>query len=150
MEDTQNKDTDAAGTGETGNGQEPQKEEKLFTQEEVNGFIQARLTQMRKQAAKEASTEYDAKMAELGKREAKLAIREKLQGRGMPMELADVISCEDMEGLDGKIDILEKLLPKKEEEAERRGFRVGGDPGQGSNCGYDPYRRAMGLDRQEG
>ena len=146
MEDTQNKGTKAAGTGETGAGQEPQSQEKLFTQEEVNGFIQTRLAQMRKQAEKEASAEYGAKLAELGKKEIKIAAREKLQVRGLPMELADVISCEDMEGLDGKIDILEKLLPKKEEE-KQCGFRIGGESEQGRSCSYDPYRRAMGLDR---
>ncbi len=73
-------------------GMEPDKagkEERLFTQEEVNGFIQSRLGQMKKQAAKESAAELGQREKELEAREMRLAVREELEKRGMPKGLSE-------------------------------------------------------------
>lgn len=64
-----NEGTQAANVGQesvqgtTGNN------DKRFTQEEVNSFIQSRLGRMKDQAAKEIKAEYDKKFADLQARE---------------------------------------------------------------------------------
>lgn len=98
--------------------QEEGKEQKLFTQEEVNGFIQSRLGRMKEQAAKEAKAEYDQKLADLHSREIKLMVKEKISERGMPKELADIISCTDENDLNSKLDILDKLYNKGPDNSE--------------------------------
>ena len=60
------------------------KEQKLFTQEEVNGFVQSRIARMKGQIEKESKAEYTQKLAELEAREMKLLVKERLSDRGMP------------------------------------------------------------------
>ena len=71
------------------------KEGKLFTQDEVNSFVQSRIARMKGQVTKEAQAEYSQKLAELEAREMKLLVKERLSDRGMPKELADIITCAD-------------------------------------------------------
>lgn len=125
--------------------------EKMFTQEEVNSFVQSRIARIKSQVAKEAKNEYDQKLSELEARERKLMVKEKLQERNMPKELADVITCTDEDDLNSKLDILNSLYSKEEktEKVIGSGFRCIGsaaDPNNGS--GADPVRHAMGLDRK--
>lgn len=148
--------------------QEAGKEQKLFTQDEVNGFIQSRLGRMKEQAAKEAKVEYDQKLADLQSREMKLMIKEKISERGMPKELADIISCTDENDLNSKLDILDKLYNKgsdnvKSEDEEPKGFYtydpVTGERKQITSFGprqqssmfqiEDPIRTAMKLGRKD-
>ena len=94
---TQDMGTEAEAQGATG-----EEKEKLFTQEEVNGFIQSRLSRLRGQINKEVRAEYDQKLSDLTARENRLIVKEALSNRGMPRELADVITCTDEEDLNSK------------------------------------------------
>ncbi len=73
------------------------KEPKLFTQEEVNSFVQSRISRLKGQIEKESRATYEQKAAELEARERKLMVKEELNTRGMAKELADVITCTDEE-----------------------------------------------------
>lgn len=52
------------------------KEQKMFTQEEVNSFVQSRLSRYKGQAEKEVRADYDQKLKELNDREMKLLMKE--------------------------------------------------------------------------
>ncbi|MSS35968.1 hypothetical protein [Clostridium porci] len=129
------------------------KEGKLFTQEEVNGFVQSRIARMKSQLSKEAQAEYSQKLAELEAREMKLIVRERLSDRGMPKELADIITCVDEKDIDSKLDALQKIYGDKAKKEEKpTGFVqiVGARPAEGNTRGglpsmVDPVRNAMGL-----
>lgn len=132
--------------GESKNGEN----ERLFTQDEVNNIVQSRLAREKTQMEKESETEYSQKMAELQQRENKLLVKEKLSDRGMPSELADVLTCEDEDDINKKLDIIQKIYDKKEPEAEkpvqRPGFRVGVQQStEQKNSPVDVLREAMGL-----
>lgn len=150
-------ESEVQGTAREGGG----KEQKLFTQEEVNGFVQSRIARMKGQINKEAQAEYDRKLAELQAREMKLMVKEKLDERGMSRELADIINCTDEEDLSCKLDKLYEIYGKndKTDQEPASGFRaipsknlkVGCVPeGTGAfHTGTDPVRQAMGLNRKE-
>lgn len=126
------------------------KEQKLFTQEEVNSFVQSRIARLKGQVAKEAQAEYDQKLAELQAREMKLLVKERLSERGMPRELADVITCVDDKDLANKLDMLQKIYGSStaQKEEKPQGFVQIGTPGSGDSgigTSTDPVRKAMGL-----
>lgn len=132
-----------------GQGKEP----KMFTQEEVNGFVKGRIDRLRGQISKEAKEEYDQKLSELQAREMKLLVKEKLDERKMPLELASIITCADENDLITKLDAIEKIYGTQEEapKAPKSGFRplsvgVAGGSFQGSYSGGNPIRKAMGLE----
>lgn len=122
--------------------------QKLFTQEEVNSFVQSRLSRYRAQADRESQREYDQKLQELKQREMKLLVREQLSEREMPRELADIITCTDEADLKNKLDTLQKYgssAARKDSKATT-GFVMIGAPGNsGPVRGEDPIRAAMGL-----
>lgn len=121
--------------------QEKEGAQKTFTQEEVDAFIQAKVEETKKQT----ETEYSQKVAEVEARERKLMVREGLQERGMPKELADIISCTDEADLKAKLDILQKYAGKSQKEEEKP--RVGGFfPLKSQAPAADPIRKAMGLE----
>lgn len=123
------------------------KESKMFTQDEVNGFVQSRINRMRGQLEKELRKGYDQKMEELEARERKLLVKERLSDRGMPKELADIITCTDEEDLSNKLDALNRIYGKKEEKAPESGFRqVGAAPNKEQGV-PDAIAEAMGLRR---
>lgn len=129
-------------------GMEPDKagkEERLFTQEEVNGFIQSRLGQMKKQAAKESAAELGQREKELEAREMRLAVREELEKRGMPKGLSEVVSGSSLEEIGSKLDKINEIYGKKDgaEEGGARGFQIGS--GQGEESQMDALREAFGL-----
>lgn len=142
--EAQGTDQGAAGAG---------KDQKLFTQEEVNSFVQSRIARMKGQITKEAQTEYSQKLAELEAREMKLMAKEQLSERGMPRELADIITCTDEDDLKAKLDALQRIYGDKAKEKEKpTGFVqiVGARPAEGNTRGGlpsmgDPVRKAMGL-----
>lgn len=136
------KETDLQGAAGKGNGQ------RLFTQEEVNSLIQARVSRMKGQASKDSQAEYDQKMADLQAREMKLLVREKLDERKMPRELAGIITCTDEEDLIKKLDAIQKIYGSNaKKESEPRGFVKVGAASEGYSGvdGSDPVRKAMGL-----
>ena len=123
------------------------KQGKLFTQEEVNGFVQNRIGRLKGQLEKEARAEYDKKLGELEERERKLMVKERLQALDMPRELANIITCTDEEDLDKKLNSLNAIYGRKEEQKESTGFVQignGGDP-KAPVTHNDPIREAMGL-----
>lgn len=126
------------------------KEERFFTQEDVNGIVQSRLSRERNQIAKEARAEYEQKFTELQSREMKLLVKEKLDERGMSRKLADIITCTDEDDLKQKLDALSEIYGNADAADNKNqptGFiQVGASPvGHSETQGYDPYRRAMGL-----
>ena len=133
-----------------GSGKEP----KLFTQEEVNSFVQSRVSRLKSQATKEAQAVYTQKLAELQARESRLMVKEALSDRDMPRELADIITCTDENDLKEKLDALQKIYGDKAKEKEKpTGFIQvgihGGRPAESSGIlpsMGDPVRRAMGLE----
>lgn len=120
---------------------------KTFTQEEVNSFVQARISRLKGQINKEAKAEYEQKLAELQAREMKLMVKEKLADRGMPGELADIITCTDENDIKEKLDMLQRIYGNKKESRAQSGFvQVGAAGSSTSMTGVDPVRRAMGLE----
>ena len=146
MEYNTNEGTQADNMGTDTNAQGNGKD-KLFTQDEVNSFIQSRMSRMKAQASKEAEAEYNKRLAVLEARERKLLVKEQLSARGMSADLAEVITCTDENDLKAKLDKLQAIYGSgKQEEKQPTGFiQVGGAnaPGQ---TGSDPVRAAMGLD----
>lgn len=135
-------------TIQTGEGAEVQdKEPRLFTQEEVNGIVQARIARVKEQGTKDAEAEYNQKLQELNNREMKLLVREKLSERGMSKKLADVITCTDEADLDAKLDALHEIYgdSTKNKEPGGRAKSWGYRPSGGTAPSYDPIRSAMGL-----
>lgn len=126
------------------------KEGKLFTQEEVNSFVQSRIARMKGQLSKEAQAEYSQKLAELEAREMKLMVKERLSDRGMPKELADIITCVDEKDIDSKLDALQKIYGSQgaaRKEDKPTGFvQVGAASNNGQLPVSDPVRKAMGLE----
>lgn len=146
MEYNTNEGTQADNMGTDTNAQGNGKD-KLFTQEEVNSFIQSRMSRMKAQASKEAEAEYNKRLAVLEARERKLLVKEQLSARGMSADLAEVITCTDENDLKAKLDKLQAIYGSgKQEEKQPTGFiqvGVANAPGQ---TGSDPVRAAMGLD----
>lgn len=122
--------------------------QKTFTQDEVNSLIQARLARAKEQAGKDAKAEYDQKLGELQARELKLIMKERLDAREMPRELADVLTCVSEEDIDKKLDALHKIYGDSVKKAPK-GFRIGAPGGPETRTGprLDAIRDAMGLNR---
>lgn len=156
-ENVKNQDTQTEDMGnETGQGEgtaqkdgEAQKgNAKMFTQEEVNGFVQSRVSRMKSQIEKESKAEYDSKLAELNARENKLLVREELSRRGLSQELADIITCTDEADLKNKLDKLDEIYgvikQDAEEVAKKPRFTKSMDDGKNGNIASS-IRNAMGL-----
>lgn len=77
-------------------------------------------------------------------------VKEALHERNMPRELADIITCDDENDLNTKLEALQKIYGDKAKEEKPKGFvMVGARPAESSGrlpAGPDPVRRAMGLD----
>ena len=139
------------GAEETGEEvtQETGEEKKLFTQEEVNSFIQSRIAQMKRQASKETNAEIEKRIKDLDAREMRLSVREELEKRGMPKELADVITCSSVEEISTKLDRLNEIYGNKKDENKQppTGFKIGSGESKENKERLDPIREAMGLNR---
>lgn len=140
---------------ETKDSQNETEEEKestgarTFTQEEVNNIVQNRVNRLKEQVTKESKSEYEQKLADLQAREMKLIIKEKLDERGMPRELAEVLNCASEDEINIKLDALQKIYGNSSKEMHTEenstGFRVIGVENNGMNQADDPVRKAMGL-----
>ncbi len=122
------------------------KEQKMFTQEEVNSFVQSRLSRYKGQAEKEVRADYDQKLKELNDREMKLLMKEQLHDRNMPKELADIITCIDENDLKRKLDALQKIYGGGYAAKNQvTGFQIGAASDGRTAVGSDPVRKAIGL-----
>lgn len=149
MSTEQNTQSENMGNETEVQGQTEKKEEKMFTQDEVNSFVQSRINRMKGQIAKEAKTEYEQKLSDLEARENKLMIKEVLQARNMPKELADVITCTDETDLNKKLDLISRIYDKKGKKPEETtGFRIGAGTSSHTGMCVDPVRQAMGLNQK--
>ena len=105
---------------------------------------------MKGQVTKEAQAEYSQKLAELEAREMKLLVKERLSDRGMPKELADIITCADEKDIDSKLDALQKIYGGQgaaRKEDRPTGFvQIGAASNNGQLPVADPVRKAMGLE----
>lgn len=108
-----------------GNGNSPaenktneNKEERLFTQEEVNKIIKQRLE--RGKTTDEELTEKESKLTEretqltelqnqLSQRESRIDCKEYLQLKGYPAELIDVLDTSDVDAFKDKADATMKI-----------------------------------------
>lgn len=137
----------AENMGTEGQGTE-NKESRMFSQEEVNGFVQNRINRMRGQIEKDVKKDYDQKLAELESRERKFLVKEQLLERNMPMELADIITCTDENDLNSKLDALNKIYGKDTKKEEPTGgFRQVGAAPNAEGHTSDAIAAAMGLAR---
>lgn len=93
---------------------------KMFSQEDVNNIIQSRLDKLKKQAASEQETKYSEKIKELEARESALLMKEGLASRGLPEEIANIITCKDKEDMNAKLDTLKGVLDKAVNNALQR------------------------------
>lgn len=91
--------------------------EKLFSQDEVNKIISARLKRYKAlegdqeqaiedEVKKRVDIALSARVADLDKRELKLNCREYIQTAGYPAELLDAISADDLEEFKTKADTI--------------------------------------------
>lgn len=122
--------------------------ERRFTQEEVNSFVKSQVGRMVGKAIKDQEAVYNQKMQELQQREMNLLVKEQLDARGMPRELADVITCTDEDDLKNKLDALQKIYGGSTAGKEKpTGFTtIGAANNPDSHKGTDPVRKAMGLE----
>ena len=110
--------------------------DKAFTQEEVNTIIQDRLA---KEKAK-----FD-KQKDIKRREKRLEAREKLQEKGLPAELIDLVKLDSDETFKSSLDILENAYKTKVPESKPTS---GGGYSPAAGATPDPdanIRKAMGL-----
>lgn len=104
--------------------------------------------QYEEQAAKETEAAYAQKIADIEARERRLLLKEQLFDRGMPKELADIITGTDEKDISAKLDTLQKLYGNAEriKETKATGFqRVGQYNSNSATRSIDPVREAMGL-----
>lgn len=115
--------------------------DKTFTQEEVNTLIQERLA---KEKAKYEKQIADME-ADMTRRERRLGAREKLQEKGLPVELAELVKLDDEESFNTSLELLEKTYNQRGPEAEGHAAAPAYNPSGGSGRCHDRIREAMGL-----
>lgn len=116
--------------------------DKTFTQEEVNTIIQDRLA---KEKAK-----YEKQLADvqtdIQQREKRLEAREKLQEKGLPLELVDLIKLDSDESFNTSLSLLEKTYKTRVSEEQAFQGKSGYEPAAGGKPSPDiEIRHAMGL-----
>ena len=99
--------------------------DKAFTQEEVNTIIQDRLAKEKVKFDKQISDMQE----DIKRREKRLEAREKLQEKGLPAELIDLVKLDSDETFKSSLDILENAYKTKVPESKPT-----------SGGGYSPLR----------
>lgn len=100
-------------------------EGKTFSQEDVNRIIGERLA---KEKAKNES-DWQQREQDLQKRELRMTAKEYLNEKNIPVELLDALSYTDEETLQKSVEIIEKFIEEKAQEATPK--FVGIEPVQG-------------------
>lgn len=115
--------------------------DKAFTQEEVNTIVQDRLAKEKAKFDKQLSDMQE----DISRREKRLEAREKLQERGLPVELVDLVKLDSDESFKTSLDILENAYKTKVPESKPTSGG-GYSPAGGENPNPDSnIRKAMGL-----
>lgn len=120
--------------------------DKAFTQEEVNTIVQDRLAKEKAKFDKQINDMQE----DIRRREKRLEAREKLQEKGLPAELIELVKLDDDESFNTSLGILEKAyktkVPQLDDDKQQTGGAGGYSPagGSGPNPNAD-IRKAMGL-----
>ena len=115
--------------------------DKALTQEEVNTIIQDRLAKEKAKFDKQISDMQE----NIKRREERLEAREKLQEKGLPAELIDLVKLDSDETFKSSLDILENAYKTKVPESKPTS---GGGYSPAAGATPDPdanIRKAMGL-----
>lgn len=92
------------GAGEGAQGaQQPQQQERTFTQEEVNRIVQERLARVKNTPDNSGSSEREQA---LDQRERRLEAREKMADAGIPKELLPLVNCNSKKEMEDSIKLI--------------------------------------------
>lgn len=123
--------------------------EKTFTQEDVNRIVQDRLA--KEKARNGGDADFAKREQELARRELRMAAKELLSEKGLPVQLFDALNCTDKEALEKSIATVEKVFNEYKVNAAGNikftGFQPGGagiKPTAGAAADLE-IRQAMGL-----
>ena len=120
-------------------------DERTFTQEEVNTIVQDRLAKEKAKYEKQISD----MQADVKRREKLLDARAKLEERGLPAELADLVRLEDDNAFNTSLELLERTYKQNQPAVPPDGggtaARHNYEPMGGGYSKPDPIREAMGL-----
>lgn len=121
-----------------------QKNEKLFTQDEVNRIVGERLARVKNNSS--GVNDFDRREQELNRRELQIEAREKLAEAGLPKDLLDAVNCNSKEEMEKSIKALTGFFGARKAQSGYRvytGIASGGNGGTGMN--ESDIRKAMGL-----
>lgn len=120
-------------------------EDKTFTQEEVNNIVQDRLAKEKAKYEKQLSEV----QADVARREKLLDARQKLQEKGLPSELAELVKLDDDNSFNTSLELIEKTYNNQQKpDALKQGVTgavTNYNPVSGGAVHNDPIRAAMGL-----
>ena len=116
---TQNTNTQPTNADPAVNGDQG-KEQKMFTQEEVNNIVSERLKRDREKRA-EAQTENEKEKA-LNDRENRLSCREYISEKGYRVDLLDILDTSDVEKFKTAADKIHEVYGFTRELEERRPY----------------------------
>lgn len=147
MDNIANSKQNEIGTA-SGSNNIDQKQEKLFTQDEVNRIVGERLARVKT----EVSPGLQERDRALTEREMLLDARERLMEAGLPKELISAINCRTKEDMENSIKVIQRLYGNAGVH-EKPVYRVSGgiygnSNGSGHRSGVDDpasIRKAMGL-----
>lgn len=146
--------TDSDGKNQDGNTRshkdgEEKKEEKTFTQDEVNEIVSKRLAKQKDSLLKsiedgQRGQELDERERKLNERELKADVIDRLTAEGLSQSLAPLISCDSREACDESYkQVTEIFRAVIGEERKTRARQSTPMEGAGGNRGSDPIRSAF-------
>ena len=136
VEETQQETTQPEGNGT--------QSERTFTQDEVNRIVSERLSRERAKTETIDTNDFEAREAELKRRENIFSCKEYLAGEKLPHELIDVFGTDDVEKFKSNVEKIRPLLHDPNAPSITTGVRSGGNSYEG-----DPFKEAFGLASEE-
>lgn len=115
--------------------------EKTFTQEEVNAIVSKRLAEDRAKAG----TDLAKREQEITQRELRLTATEKINEKGLPIDVLDMLDLSSEETMMKGLDLTEKVLAEKANVPTVAKVSTGGEHNTNGSSSADPIRDAMGL-----
>ncbi len=121
MDEQMNQNQTANQAANTGTG------EKTFTQEDVNRIVQERLA--KEKAKNSGEADFAKREQELARRELHMSAREKLAGKGLPVQLAEALNCADKDAMEKSVATIETVFNEYRKESMKnikfKGFQPG-------------------------